>query len=275
MKLQFAAIRIRRRSFKWCQLALWRDDCVLKGWNVVNSKRKEMSILLTISKVPGYILGVPIAASFVWPGNLARKGLNLIIIKTIIWYFNFVLNTLIKFWTFLWKILFLSSLFSSVQSLSYVWFFATPWTAAHLASLSITKSQRLLKFMSIESVMPSNHLILCRPLLFLPSIFPSIWIFPNESVLCIRWPKYWSFSFSISDSNEYSGLISFRIDWLDLLAVQETQESSNTIVQKHHLFDTQLSLSSVSSLYLDMVYLYHHYILIWLISILLKVWECI
>jgi len=100
---------------------------------------------------------------------------------------------------------------SSVQSLSRVWLFSTPWTTAHQASLSITNSQSLLKLMSIESVMPSNPLILCRPLLFLPSIFPSIRVFSNESVLCIRWPKYWSFSFSISPSNEYSGLISFSM----------------------------------------------------------------
>ena len=111
--------------------------------------------------------------------------------------------------------------FSSVQSLSRVLLFATPWTAAHQASLSITNSWSLLKLMSIESVMPSNHLILCCPLL-LPSIFPSIRVFSNESVLHIRWPKYWSFSFSISPSNEYTGLISFRIDWFDLLAVQGT-----------------------------------------------------
>ena len=104
--------------------------------------------------------------------------------------------------------------FSSVQSLSCV--FSTPWTAALQASLSVTNSQSLLKLMSFESVMPSNHLILCRPLLFLLSIFPSIRVFSIESVLCIRWSKYWSFSFSISPSNEYSGLISFRIDWFDL-----------------------------------------------------------
>ena len=103
--------------------------------------------------------------------------------------------------------------------------FATPWTAAHQASLSTTNSQSLCKLMSIESVMPSNHLILCRPLLLLPSIFPSIRVFSDESVLCIRWPKYWSFSLSISPSNDYSGLISFRTDWLDLLAVQGTPKS--------------------------------------------------
>ena len=114
---------------------------------------------------------------------------------------------------------------SSVQSLSHVQFFATPWTAAHQASLSITNSQLLLKRMSIESVMPSNHLVLCRPLLLLPLIFPSIRVFSSESVLRIRWPKYWSFSFSISPSNEYSRLIPFRIDWLDLLAVQGTLKS--------------------------------------------------
>ena len=107
-----------------------------------------------------------------------------------------------------------------VQSLSHAWLFATPWTVARQASLSITMSQRLLKLMSIESVMPSNHLILCCPLLLLPSIFPNIRVFSNESVLRIRLPKYWSFSFSFSPSNEYSGLISFRMDWLDLLAVQ-------------------------------------------------------
>ena len=107
--------------------------------------------------------------------------------------------------------------FSSVQSLSRVWLFAAPWTVAHQASLSITNSWSLLKLMSIASVLPSNHLILCHPHLLVPSIFPSIRVFSNESVLCIRWPKYWSFSFSISPSNDYSGLISFRIDWLDLL----------------------------------------------------------
>ena len=101
----------------------------------------------------------------------------------------------------------------------------TPWTAGHQASLSITNSRSSLKLMSIESVMPSNHLILCRPLLHPPSIFPSIRVFSNESALRIRWPKYWSFNFSISPSNEYSGLISFRMDWLDLLAVQGTLKS--------------------------------------------------
>ena len=115
--------------------------------------------------------------------------------------------------------------FSSVQSFSYVWLFVTPWTTARQVSLSITNSRSLPKLMSIESVMPSNHLILCCPLLLLPSIFPSIRVLSNESVLHIKWPKYWSFSFSISPSNEYSGLISFRMDWLDLLAVQGTLKS--------------------------------------------------
>ena len=118
--------------------------------------------------------------------------------------------------------------FSSVQSLGLVRLFVTPWTAACQASLSITNSRSLLKLMFIESVMASNHVILCRPLLFLPSIFPSIRVFSNESVLHIRWPKYWSFSFSISPSNEYSDLISFRMDWLYLLAVQGILKSSLT-----------------------------------------------
>ena len=119
---------------------------------------------------------------------------------------------------------------SSVQSLCHVRLAATPWTAAHQATLSITNSWSLLKLLSIESVMPSNHLILCRPLL-LPSIFPSIRVFSNESALRIRWPKYWSFSYSISP-NEYSGLISFRMDWLDLLAVQGTLKS---LLQYHSI----------------------------------------
>ena len=139
--------------------------------------------------------------------------------------------------------------FSSVQSLSHVQLFATPWTAAHQASLSLTNSQSPPKPMSIESVMPSNHLILCRPLLFLPSIFPSIRVFSNESALCIRWPKYWSFSYNISPSNKHPGLISFRMDWLDLLAVQETliksllqHHSSKASTLRHSAFFTvQLS----------------------------------
>ena len=124
----------------------------------------------------------------------------------------------------------LSIISCSVQSLSCVRLFATSWTAAHQASLSITNSWSLLELMSFESVMPSNHLILCRPLLLQPSIFPSIRVFSNESALCLRWPKYWSFSFNISPSNEYSGLIYFRMDWLDLLAVQGTLKS----LLQHH-----------------------------------------
>ena len=117
------------------------------------------------------------------------------------------------------------STFSSVQVLSHVWLFVTPWTAARQVTLSITNSRSLPKLMSIESVMPSNHLILCRPLLFPPSVFPSIRVFSNESVLRIRWPEYWSFSFNVSPSNEHPGLISFSMEWLDLLAVQGTLKS--------------------------------------------------
>ena len=120
--------------------------------------------------------------------------------------------------------------FSSVQLLSHVRLFATPWSAACQASLSITNSQSLLKLVFTESLMPSSHLILCHPLLFPPSIFPSSRVFSNESVLHIRWPKYWSFSFSISPSNEYSGLISFRMDWFNLLAVHGTLKS----LLQHH-----------------------------------------
>ena len=128
------------------------------------------------------------------------------------------------------NIYWMSSVFTSVQSLSHVWLFATPWTAARQASPSFTTSLSLLNFMSIESGMPSNHLILCHPPLFPPSIFPSIRVFSNESDLPIRWPKYWSFSFSISPSNEYSGLISFQMESLDLLAVQGTLKS----LPQHH-----------------------------------------
>ena len=137
--------------------------------------------------------------------------------------------------------------FSSVQSLSCVQLFATPWTAACQASLFITNSRSLLKFMSIELVMTSNHLILCHPLLLLSSIFPRIRVFSSELVFCIRWPKYWSFNFSISLSSEYSGLISFWIDWFDFLAVQGTFKIfSSTRVQKHQFFGTQPSLWSSS-----------------------------
>ena len=138
----------------------------------------------------------------------------------------------------------------SVQSLSHVWLFATPWSAARQASLSITNSRSLHKLMSIESVMPSNHLILCRPLLLPLPIFPSIRVFSNESVLNIRWPKYWSFSFSISPSNEHPGLISFRMDWLDLLAVQGlSRVFSKTTVQKYQFFGAQLSSQANSHIH--------------------------
>ena len=138
--------------------------------------------------------------------------------------------------------------FSSVQSVSHVRLFATQWTIARQASLSITNSQSILKPMSIESVMPSNHLILCHPLFLLPSIFPSITVFSNESALHIRWPKYWSINFNISPSNEHPGLISFRMDWLDLLAVQGTlknllqhQSSKASILCRSAFFIVQLS----------------------------------
>ena len=133
--------------------------------------------------------------------------------------------------------------FAVAQSLSHAQLFATPCTAARQASLSFTNSQSLLKLMPIKSVMPSNHLTLCRPLLLLPSIHPSIRVFSSESVLHISWPKHWSFSFSISPSSEYSGLISVRMDWLDLLAVLGTLKSLlQSTVQKHQFFGTQLSL---------------------------------
>ena len=150
----------------------------------------------------------------------------------------------------------MSCQFNSVQFLSQVQLFVTPWTATRQAFLSITNSWSLLKLMSIELVMPSNHLILCRPLLLLPSIFPSIRVFSNESVLCIRWPKCWSFSFSISSSNEYSGLISFRMDWLDLLVVQgDSQESSPT-----------LQFNSINSLVLSFLYSPNTHIHTWLLE---------
>ena len=144
-----------------------------------------------------------------------------------------------------------------VQSLSHVRLFATPWTAARQASLSFTISWSLLKFMSIKSVMPANHLILCHPLLLLPSVFPSIKVFSNESVLHIRWPKYRSLSFNISPSNEHPGLISFRMDWLDLLVVQGTLTSLlNTTAQKHQFFGTNIStnIKKDNCLNLEIIY---------------------
>ena len=142
--------------------------------------------------------------------------------------------------------LMLSVQFSSVQLLSCVRLFETPWIAARQASLSITISQSSLRLTSIESVMPSSHLILCRPLLLLPPIPPSIRVFSNESNLLMRWPKYWNFSLSISPSNEHPGLISFRMDWLDLLAVQGTL---NTTVQKHQFLGIHLSSPSNSHIH--------------------------
>ena len=138
--------------------------------------------------------------------------------------------------------------FSSVQLLSHVRLFATPWVAAHQASLSITNSRSSLRLISIESVMPSSHLFLCHPLLLLPSIPPSIRVFSNESTICMRWPKYWSFSFSISPSKEHPGLNSFRMDWLDLLAIQGTlksllqhHSSKASIFRRSAFFTVQLS----------------------------------
>ena len=142
--------------------------------------------------------------------------------------------------------------FVVVHSLTCVQLFGTPWTAAHQASLFITDSWSLLKLLSTGSVMPSYHLILCRPLFLLPSIFPSIRVFSSKSVLCIRWPKYWRFSFSISPSNEYSGLISFRTDWLDLFAVQGTLRS----LLQHH--SSKASILWCSAFF--MVQLSHPYV---------------
>ena len=140
--------------------------------------------------------------------------------------------------------------FSSVQLLSHVRLFATPWITARQTSLSVTNSQSLLKLMSIESVMPSSHLILCRPLLLLPPVPPSIRVFSNESTLCMRWTKYWSFSFSISPANEHPGLISFRMDWLDLLWSKGlSRVFSNTTVQKPRFFGAQLSSKSNSHIH--------------------------
>ena len=162
---------------------------------------------------------------------------------------NHIFNWLFNIFTF--QLCLISSLIciSSVRLLSHDQLFVTPWTAACQASQPfLTNSQSLLKLMSVKSVMPSNHLILCRPLLLLPSIFPSIRVFSKKSVLCIRWPKYWSFSFSINPSNEYSGRISFRMDWLDLLAVQGTlksllqhHSSKASILQRSAFFIFQLS----------------------------------
>ena len=156
--------------------------------------------------------------------------------------------------------------FSSVQSLSRVQLFLTPWIAARQASLSITNSQSSPKLTSIESVVPSSHLILCRPLLLLPSIPPSIRVFSNKSTLCMRWPKYWSFSFSIIPSKEHPGLISFRMDWLDLLAVQETLKS----LLQHH--SSKASILWCSAFFT--VQLSHPYMLLVLLSHFSRVQLC-
>ena len=156
---------------------------------------------------------------------------------------------IISFWGLFMNVIDLSFLFFLVaQSLTHVWLFMTPWTAACQASLSFTISQSLLKCMSIELMMPSNHLILCHPFL-LPSIFPSIKVFFNESTLAIRWPKYWSFSFSISPSSEYSDLISFRIDWVELLAIQGTLSTPTITIRKLQFFSAQPSLWSNSHIH--------------------------
>ena len=143
--------------------------------------------------------------------------------------------------------------FVVVQLLGHVWLFATPWMAAHQASLSFTISWSLLKLMSVESVMPSSHLVLCRPLFLLPSVFPSIRVFSNESALNIRWPKYWSFSFGISPSNEYSGLLYFKIDWFDLFVVRGTLQSSPAPQFEN------ISFSALSVLYGKILTSVHYY----------------
>ena len=168
--------------------------------------------------------------------------------KSLIKYYDLSLKVTDSSFPYTFKLNFVQ--FSSVQLLSRVRLFATPWIAALQASLSITNSRSSLKLTFIESVMPSSHLILCRPLLLPPSIFPSIRVFSNDSVIHIRWPKYWNFIFSISPSNEYLGLIFFRIDWFDLRAVQGTLKSIfNTTVQKDQSFGVQLSLRSNSHIH--------------------------
>ena len=182
--------------------------------------------------------------SLVGYSSWGHKELDATEHRTLFWFVQFCLF----FSTFI-------SHFSSIQSLSHVWLFATPWTAARQASLSITNSPSLLKLMSIELVKPSNHLILCRPLLLLSSIFPSIRVFFNESALHIRWPKDWSFSFSISPSNEHPGLISLRMDWLDLLAVQAALET----LPQHH--SSKASVLQCSAFFI--VQLSHPYMTTW------------
>ena len=175
---------------------------------------------------PGKNTGVH--CHFLRQGIFLTQGLNP---RLLHWQADFFILSLSHLGSHIYnRLLYKNLIGSSVQSLSHVRLFATPWTTARQASLSIKNSRSPPKPMSIESVMPSNHLILCHPLLLLPSVFPSIRVFSNESVLHIRWPKYWSFSFSIGPSNEHPGLISFRMDWLDLLAVQGTLKS----LPQHH-----------------------------------------
>ena len=182
-------------------------------WNRFNTWRNSFSYLSFVWKSLSPVFGI-------WVGAKPIVEAPRLLISLLKNYFNDYLN-------FIWQC---KIKFSSVQSLSRVWLFATPWIAAHKASLSITNSWNSPKLTSIESVMPSSHLILCHPLLLLPSIPPSIRVFSKESTLRMRWPKYWSFSFSISPSKEHPGLISFRMDWLDLLAVQGTLKS----LLQHH-----------------------------------------
>ena len=196
----------------------WRRGCT-QGWNLIIN-----AYFLSISWFHFLPVSALISGS-TWQANGCSRICSLSIKDNL---FPEVTENLLCFlvldWV-TWPSPSHSQSFSSVQSLSHVWLFVSSWTAARQASLFITNSWSLLKLMPIEWVMPSNHLILCYPLLLLPSIFPSIRVFSYESVFHIRWAKYWSFSFNISPSNEYSGLISFRMDWKDLLAVQETLKS--------------------------------------------------
>ena len=182
------------------------------------------------------------AWSYSW--NLVAKSLNFRAVRDLINHFAYV--PLYR-WGYRYRVYSPSGQFSSLTQLCPT--LCDPWITACQASLSITNSRSLLKLLSIESVMPSSHLILCHPLLLLPPIPPSIRVFSNESTLRMRWPKYWNYSFSISPSSEHPGLISFRMDWLDLLAVQRTLKSLNAIVQKHQFFGTQLSLQSNSHIH--------------------------
>ena len=200
--------------WNWLKFALW----LIHGQNVC------FLWIVTYSYIQAHVCVYVINIIFYWIlWYLFFKKINLLFSESC--HSPCINNEFVKF--ILWFYYFFL-LFSSVQSLSCVWLFVTTWTAAHQTSLSITNSWSPPKPMSIELVMPSNHLILCRPLLLLSLIIPRIKVFSNDSALCIRWPKYWSFSFNISPTKEHPGLISFRMDWLDLLAVQGTLESSPT-----------------------------------------------